>query len=510
MKIALLSTPTRTALPNTVPPLGLLYLSSFLTAHGHDTRIIDIARTRQPNTTIIDELKEYQPDLIAVSGIITAYQFIHALVREVKGSLPQIPLVIGGHIALDNRDLLLKSVGCDYVIVGYGERKILALVEHLEGRREIADIPGLSFLEAGSVRTNPGDLFFRNIDEIPLPAYDRIDMEYYVTVDKEDTALARYLATTGKTPPAMRSFFVIAARGCTDRCTFCVHEFDHKGFHVHSTDYVRENIRVLYEKYGVRVFHFGEDLFIYKAAQAAKLVEMMNTHFPEAFFSIPTRADFVTPELLGILKNSNCYVLLYGFESGNNDILKILGKRIVRETNITAYNLISATPIVPECSFMVGSPGETKATIRDTIDAIRQTGMPKGGIFFTTPYPGSRLWRWCIEKGRIPDVESYLFAISDRDASVLSYNFTPYPDSIVRMMYILVQNQFRKNLESAGAGYTISLKDRLLRHVAIPALYESYFVLRRGVSVILPHYRETTIPYEINSWGTIRLCSDKT
>jgi anaerobic magnesium-protoporphyrin IX monomethyl ester cyclase len=509
MKIAFLSTPTRTSQPNTVPPLGILYLSSFLTANGHDTKIIDIAKTRQPNTTTIDELDAYQPDLIAVSGIITAYKFIHALVRDLKAHFPQVPVVIGGHIALDNSELLLKSIGCDYVIVGYGEKKILGLVEHLEGKRELTDIPGLSFPEAGTVRANPGDLFFKNIDEIPLPAYDRIDMEYYVTADKADPALARYLEKTGKTPPPMRSFFVIAARGCTDRCTFCVHEFDHKGFHVHSTDYVRENIRVLYERYGVRVFHFGEDLFIYKAAQAAKLVEMMNTHFPDAFFSIPTRADFVTPELLKILEKSNCYVLLYGFESGNNDILKILGKRIVRETNIEAYNLIRATPIYPECSFMVGSPGETRATIRDTIDAIRQTGMPKGGVFFTTPYPGSRLWRWCIEKGRIQDIESYLFMISDRDASVLSYNFTPYPDLIVRMMYVLVQNQFQKNEQAAGAGYTIPWKDRIIRHTAIPALFASYFTARRCLSAILPHYRNDTIPYEINSWGTIRLRSDK-
>jgi anaerobic magnesium-protoporphyrin IX monomethyl ester cyclase len=509
MKIALLSTPTRTSQPNTVPPLGILYLSSFLRQNGHDTLILDIAKTRQPDTRTIDELKAYQPDLIAVSGIITAYKFIHGLVRDLKAHLPQIPVVVGGHIALENMDLLLKSVGCDYVIVGYGERKILALVGHLEGIEALAGIPGLSYLEAGTVRTNPGDLFFKNIDEIPLPDYDRIDMEYYVTADKDDPALARYLEKTGKTPPPMRSFFVIAARGCTDRCTFCVHEFDHKGFHVHSTGYVRDNIRLLYEKYGVRIFHFGEDLFIYKAAQAQKLVEMMNDEFPDAFFSIPTRADFVTPELLGILEKSNCYVLLYGFESGNDDILKILGKRISRGTNIGAYRLISGTPIYPECSFMVGSPGETRATIRDTIDAIRQTGMPKGGIFFTTPYPGSRLWRWCIEQGRIRDVESYLFTIADRDASVLSYNLTPYPDIIIRMMYVLVQNQFQKNQVAAGAGYTIPVKDRLVRHMAVPLLYESYFVARRCLSVLLPDYRKNTIPYEINSWGTIRLSADR-
>lgn len=509
MRVALLSTPTRTKVPNTVPPLGIMYLASSLRNAGHQVLIIDIAKLRLSNQDTVKEIIEFQADLVAISGIITAYRFIYHLVKELRDKLPEVPIVAGGHVALENVDLILKSVQCHYVISGYGERKIVKLTEYLSGKCNISDIPGLSYIDHDVVRTNPGDLFFTDIDEIPLPAYDLIDMEYYITSEKADPALEEYLNSTGKTPPPMRRAFIIAARGCTDRCSFCVHEFEHKGFHVHSTEYLVKSIRVLYEDYGVRVFHFGEDLFIFNVAQAERFATMMNTHFPDAYFSCSTRADYVNPEMLQILQQSNCYTLLYGFESGDPTILRILGKRMTPETNINAFRLIKQTKIIPACSFMIGSPGETQKTIANTIQAINDAGLEEGGVFYTTPYPGSRLFRWCLEQKKIKDVEKYLMAISDRDASIMSFNFTPYPDIIVKMMYVLIQNCFYKNKKKHGIKADIGLRDRMLKHMILPCTYSSYFFIRKMLSGLNPRYREDTIFFELNSRGTLKISTDR-
>lgn len=301
---------------------------------------------------------------------------------------------------------------------------------------------------------------------------------------------------------------MIGARGCTDRCTFCVHEFDYKGFHVHSIEYVMANIQVLYQKFGVRIFGFGEDLFLYKLDQTRQLVAAMNTRFPDAYFSCTTRADYVNRDLLHILEESNCYALLYGFESGDTAVLRVLGKRMIPDTNVSAFKLIKETNIIPVCSFMVGSPGETFDSIKNTISAIKSAGVVEGGIFFTTPYPGSRLFRWCREQGFINDVESYLLMISNRDASILSFNFTPYPDIIVKMMYIMVQNSFHENQKSIDKAYKIGNKDRILKQWIVPMMYNSYFIARRGLSNIIPRYKKEMIPFELNSRGTVRLSSD--
>ena len=508
MKIALLSTPTRTSVPNLVPPFGIMYLASWLREKKNDARIFDIAKSRQSNSAIITELQEYQPDLIAISGIITAYKYIYELIPDLKTASPNIPIVIGGHITLDNAELLLKNVGCDYTISGYGEKKIEYFVEYIQGIRDITEIPGLSYLNNGSVITNPGTIPVIPPDEIPLPAYDLIDMEYYITVETTNPALSEYLNKTKKPAPPLRTFNVLGARGCTDRCTFCVHEFEYKGFHVHSIDYIMDNIQILYDKYNVRIIGFGEDLFLYKLDQVKQLTEAMNRRFPDVYFYCSTRADYINRDLLTILEQSNCFALMYGFESGDPSVLQMLGKRMNPETNIRAFHMIRETNIVPLCSFMVGSPGETPESIQNTIAAIQRAGITEGGLFYTTPYPGSRLFRWCKEQGRIKDIESYLFTISNRDASILSVNFTPYPDIIVRMMFVLIQNSFYDARKSSGEVTDINMKDLIVKHWIIPVMFRLYFVARRIMSWFIPRYKCETIPFELNSRKTVRLSGD--
>jgi anaerobic magnesium-protoporphyrin IX monomethyl ester cyclase len=422
-----------------------MYLASHLRNQGHTVTILDIAKTRPPINVTISDLKAFNPDLIAISAIITAYRFVKQFVKNIKDDFPSTPIVIGGHIALDNADMLINEVGVDYVIEGYGELKIAALVDFLSGKCSLEEIPALSYNKNGIIITNPGELFFKNVDEAPLPAYDLVDMEYYVTVFKKLPKLEAYLKKTKKAAPPSRSCVVIGARGCTDRCSFCVHEFDHHGFKVHSIDYIIRNIRVLYEQFGVRIFLMGEDLFLFNSRQAQEFVDAMNENVPDAFFQCSTRANFVTLEIIKILENSNCFTLAYGFESGNNYILNILGKHMTRDINIHAFQLIASSNITAAASLMVGTPGETKETISDTISAIKEARMTDSAVFITTPYPGSRLYRWCLENNYIRDRFWYLDFISDRDAVKLSINFTPYPDFIVKIMKIMVENALELN-----------------------------------------------------------------
>jgi len=509
MKIALISTPTRTYAPNYIPPLGIMYLASHLRNQGHIVTILDVARTRPPIEQTISELRAFNPDLIAVSAIITAYRFVKNFVPQIKSSLSSVPVVIGGHISLDNVDLLLNEVGADYVIQGYGELKLAALADALSGTHEFEKIPALSYKKNGEIISNPGELYFDKPDDAPFPAYDLIDMEYYATVFKKLPKLESYLSKTKKDAPPLRFFMVIGARGCTDRCSFCVHEFDHHGFKVHSIDYVIRNIRVLYEQYAIRIFILGEDLFLFNPRQAQEFAEAMNENFPDAFFHCSTRADFVTPEMIKILDNTNCFALGYGFESGNDYILNILGKRMTREINIRAFQLISATNITAAGSLMIGTPGETYETVADTIRAVTEAKMTDSAVFHTTPYPGSRIFRWCIENNFIQDKPAYLDFISDRDAVKLSINFTPYPDFIVKMMKILVENALETNKAELDPSYQIPVVRKFFHRCFVPFVYSCYFRTRDIGSMIFPSWKKDRIDFELNKRGTLRIASDE-
>ena len=509
MRIALITTPTRIYTPNTILPLGALHLAAYLEMSGHSVKVIDVARTRQDIASTIREIREFMPDVIGVSGIITAYRFVKELVRAIKKAYPLIPVVVGGHITIDNADQLIHEAGCDYVVTGYGEKPLLMFLEYMEGKRAIDSVPQLSYLNAGNVVKNPHSAFFKNVDEIPFPAYGHVDMEYYLTASPRNPKLDMYIKKTGKKAPPMRFAPVNGALGCTDRCSFCVHEFEYKGFHMHSVEYVIRNIRMLHDGYGARIFGMGEDLFLYNPQQARAFADAMNRNFPDAYFSCSVRADYITPELLEALKTSNCFYLAYGFESGDDSILKILGKRMSRSTNIRAYKLISNTHITPACSIMVGTPGETRNTIQNTIAAVEEAEIVNSAVFFTTPYPGARLFRWCREQGLIKDVDAYLEKVSNRDASVLSINFTPFPDMVVRMMKIMVQNALERNKRRKDPLYKMSYKRYVVYHCFVPMVFEAYFALRSILAVFFSRYGKNAIDIKLNGEGTVLLSCDK-
>lgn len=466
MKVLFINTPTRTGLPNAYPPLGCIYLAAYLRENGHVVKVMDEAKDRRCTDDILNDILVYRPGLIAISGIITSYRYIIELVPILKQKFPEIPVVVGGHVTHENYDLILKHSKCDYCIIGYGELKLLALIEYLEGKRSL-DIPMVAYLKDGKTVLNPGELFFNNIDDCPIPAYDLIDMEYYTkagtnyTSITEDRELSQYLAITGKPAPKGGRFPVTGSIGCTDKCLFCVHEIPgYKGIHIHSIDYLVKIIRHLYDNYNVQVFYIGEDLFLTSTEQTINLVREMNENFPDCYFTCSVRADFVTPERIEILKQSNCFNLCYGFESGSMQILNTLKKRVTGEQNIEAYKLIKASGITPSASFLIGTPRETTSTIRETIDAIKEASVTNGGIFYTTPYPGSVLFRDCVKNGIIEDPHEYLLSVSDRDACLLSINLTKYPNLVVKMMYVMVQNAFSDTPE-----------DSIVKRHIVPLIY---------------------------------------
>lgn len=474
MRVVFISTPSRTSIPNGVLPLGVIHLAAYAEKNGHVVKVIDVARTRQSHQQTVKDVGEFSPDLIAVSGIITAYSFIKALVGHLKQAFPQIPVVIGGHVALDNAALLLKSVRCDYVITGYGEISLEALLRHFQENTDVSLVPGLSYLAGDQVVFNNNLTFVRHLDELPFPAYHHVDMEYYATITKVIPKLEAYLVRTGKTRPLLRSMMVMGALGCTDRCSFCVHEFHYKGLHRHSFEYVIENIRLLYKQYGIRIFLIGEEMFLYNASQAREFSALMNKNFPDAYYSFAIRADYVSEELVSALEGSNCYSMAFGFESGSDEILNVLNKRMRREINIRAYKILSCSRLSPACSFMVGSPGENLTTVMGTVKAIEEAKIVDSAVFFTTPYPGSRIFRWAQEHGLIGDLEQYLEFISNRDAALFSVNLTGHPDWVVHYMHSLVKFQLKINKPA------LNFRSRMI--------YGISYLLKVGILLVLWFY----------------------
>lgn len=434
MRVVLLSTPTRIYVPNYIIPTGIISLAAYLESCGHEVKVVDAAALREPNDRIVRRVTEFGPDLIGIGGIITAYAYIISISKDLKRALPRIPIVVGGQVVINNVKNCFEHMAVDYIVHGYGEFGLEKLARHVAGSMSLEEIPGISHRRGSEVINNPGREFFKDINEMPLPAYHLIDMEHYATVNGMRMAkLQKYLDQTGKKAKNHRFATVMGTLGCTDRCTFCVHEQEFVGLKVFSSDYLVHHIRHLHETYDINVFGIGEEMFITKVSRAREFNNLMKKEYPGVYWSASTRADFVTPEMIAELQTGNCFYLAWGFESGSQKMLNLMKKRMTREQNMLAYTCTDESSLVATCSLMVGNVGETNETIKETVDAIRKAHIGRSAVFFASAYPGGRTWDWAVERGIITDTHRYLLAASDKDAADrINVNLTPFPDFILK------------------------------------------------------------------------------
>jgi anaerobic magnesium-protoporphyrin IX monomethyl ester cyclase len=413
-------------------------LAGHLLRLGHEVTIVDAALLREDFGVTARRVAELAPDLIGISGIITAYAYIIELSRALRQHLPAVPIVLGGQVGINNVDNCFRHMDIDFLVHGYGEIALEKLLHYHAGSHARELIPGISYRQGDRVTTNPGREFFPHLSDRARPTYHLVDMDHYVR--ELGGTKTEPLVVNGRVIRDARAFTVYAALGCTDRCSFCVHEQEYVGIKLGSNEWALREMTVLHDTYGVNVFNMGEEMFISKLPRAVEFDRLMRERLPDCYWRATTRADFVTPELIEALSGGNCISLMWGYESGSQRILDLMKKRVTVAVNNRAYRLARDAGMYENTTIMVGFPGETLATINETIASIRSVGMARSSVFLATPYPGGRLWDWCVERGLITDTHAYLKRVSDRDAQNLNLNLTPYPDWVLLGMQAMVRS----------------------------------------------------------------------
>lgn len=501
MRVVLISTPTRLEMPNEVPPTGILSMTAYLESLGHSVRVIDAAHRRPDHHTTAREAAEFQPDLIGVGGIITSYSYIIGLTQVLKQVCPAVPIVLGGQVVINTTRLCFENMPIDYIINGYGEIPLAKLVEHLEGKRELKTIPGLSYLDAGRIASNPGREFFKNVDDMPLPAYRHIDMEYYCTVGGKSDELVAYLKRTGKSCDNFREFSICGALGCIGKCNFCIHEQEFVGVHFFSPQYIVRHMKFLQENYNVNVFGIGEEMYIANVKSFRELCRLISEQLPGVFWKTHGRAESFTPEIVAEMDKANIFCAGFGVESFCDRILRIMYKANTGEVNLRSCQRILKTNTVGNFSFIIGNIGEDRESINETLEGINHLrGTLLTGAFYATAYPGGRMWDWAVERGIIPDPHAYLLRMFNQNALAFSVNLTPFPDWIlhywnrrVNAALRLVQ-QKRRFLSSKRLNWYL-----LSRGLAVWA----YFVVRRAAKLLGMRWDDPKFDFAVDKNGAM-------
>ena len=367
------------------PPLGYMYLASFLEAYGHNIAILDGEVERLDENQIVNKVLEFDPDFVGIGATTPEFAGGSIILRKIKELAPHIITITGGpHPSALPKETLKENPHIDYVVINEGEQTLLKLLDILEDGGDINSIEGLTYRENGTIVHNKNHKPIPNLDELPFPARHLIDIKKYT--HPVQGKKGRALFTT-----------MITSRGCPYRCIFCYRSKERSKTRFRSPTNVADEIEEIVHRYNIRFIIFNDDTMTLHNKRVHQLCDEIINRGLDIHWYCLARADTLNRELLLKMKKAGMVNISMGIESGNQKILDSVKKEITLEQCRAACKLATSLGIETRGSFILGLPHETPETIRDTINFAKSLDLTKAFFNIATPYPGSVLYDMALQ-----------------------------------------------------------------------------------------------------------------
>ncbi|UCE59383.1 MAG: cobalamin-dependent protein [Phycisphaerales bacterium] len=362
-----------------MPPLGLLSIAAYLQRKGHSVRIIDLHIERWSIDRFRVELQTCEPRHVGISVMTSTAIAANRIARVVKEVHPNCVVVVGGVHAEAMPAECLRNSAIDAAVRGDGELTF----EKIVAGEPFEQIRGISFRRGNRAVHNPAAEVIKDLDSLPMPAYDLVPMK-------------KYFPTIGayRRLPAIN---MLMTRGCPGKCTFC--NSAETTLRTRTADQVVDELAYLRQTYGIREIQFYDDTFTIFKKNVLRFCELMEKRKLGISWTAFARTDSFSEEMAKALKRGGCHQIMFGVESGDDEILKNIRKPVDRERTRWAVRTAQNAGLEVRATFMLGNPGETVESMQRTIAyALRLD--PDLAIFnITTPYPGTEMFKWAKTNG---------------------------------------------------------------------------------------------------------------
>jgi len=360
------------------PPLGLAYLAAALEEAGIEVRVLDLVVTPHSEDLLAECLDEFRPELVGLTAVTMNVDNALAVVADVKRFAPQVFTLMGGpHVTFSASETLSACPALDAVALGEGERTIVELSRAVEAGTGLDSVKGIAWRAGDGIRFTPGRDFIRDLDTLPMPARRLLPLGRY-------RALGMPISMT-------------TSRGCPHQCIFCVgRRMVGARVRFHSPARVVDELAYL-ATLGFHQVNLADDLFTADPHRCAAVCDEIVRRGLSIQWTSFARVDTVSKEILAKMKAAGCTAVSFGIESGNAGILKTIKKRITLEQVVAAVDMCSQAGVTPFASFILGLPGETPDTLRETI-AFGKRLESKGlvyGFHILAPFPGTEVRERC-------------------------------------------------------------------------------------------------------------------
>ncbi|MDH4128747.1 MAG: B12-binding domain-containing radical SAM protein [Spirochaetota bacterium] len=391
------------------PPLGLLYIASYLKKLSkHNIEILDLTFVNAKNsyTFVKEKILTKHYDIIGFSVMVTMLNDTYNLIDLIKQNSPRSIIILGGPQAtVDPNNLLLKSQA-DAVCIGEGEETFLELANN---NFEFSGIKGLMWKKNKDIINEKSRDPIINLDILPFPNRDYVSMENYFKYYYH-LGISSNIKGTG----------ILTSRGCPYKCSYCQPTLENlfgKKIRKRSPQNIVSELKYLIDKYKINAFTFIDDTFIFDKKRVREICNEIIKENLHLSWECNVRANLLDDDIIKIMKEAGLKKVSIGIESLSQRILDdVYYKKINVEQINHAIQLTKKYKINSLGYFMIGAPTETKNEIWNTIKYAAKSDLTEATFSITTPLPSTFLFEKTnnLISKKIEDFDYYKTSVYDK------------------------------------------------------------------------------------------------
>ncbi len=431
------------------PPLGMLYIATYLRENGVDISIIDEAAQGYSLKGTVDWVKKEDPDILGFSTCSSSGRKAALIAKRVKQENPDIVTVFGNFYATFNAERILKKYPfVDMIIRGEGEHTSLELATCLEKNGNLKKVLGINFRKNGQIISTPDRPLIKDIDSLPFPDRELLDVEYHNT-------------TAGIVVAPKKFSGFVSSRGCVFKCRFCgCRRLARDLWRSRSVENILEELHLLFSQ-GYKQFLFVDDNFTLNPKRVIKICRRLKKEKVDIEFFAEGRVDQCPQNMLREMSRANCKMMYFGIENGTQKVLDYYDKQTTPQQALDAVKKARKAGIdVIVASFILGAPNETRQEIWNTLKFAQKlhADIPQFNILAT--FAGTDIWEELKLQGLLDEEKHWETGVLVSEVSPDAVpaeeieqmiheayqRFFIRPDYIVKQLFKIGKSSYRLNV----------------------------------------------------------------
>ena len=410
-------------------PIGLCLVCSALKASGRNVMTLNMNFYNNQFQALKDSIVNNDIDVVLVGGLTAQFQILYDLLRTVKSIKRDIITLVGGGIISSEPEAAMEALEyADYGMIGEGEITVNELAYTLETCGDLSNVSGIVYksYDRYTITSKREDIL--NLDIIPFPDYEGFGLSQVLSLSQNTVFSVQHIEDT-------RAVSVAIGRSCPYNCTFCFHPSGSK-YRRRSFENIVKEIDWLQANYDLDTVFFIDEMFIYSQQFVASLAYELKRRGLR--YIVSAHVNAMTPELVKVLADTGCMSITYGIESGDNYILKSMGKHTTVEKITEVLNWSKEAGLPVKGNVILGDINETPESIENSANWWKTVCFDhdiRMGLIMT--YPGTELYRSALRRGIIEDKIDFIKS-GDAIINVTGMDYELYHEMINKAFLFVI------------------------------------------------------------------------